>query len=153
VPAAPVVAGRERVADPAFHLDPEDEGVQQRRAGDRPPFGEREQAGRDRRCRMDHRAQMRVVEVEHVGAHRIEERRGERVGAFAPADDGRLRRAETIGECREQNLHRFVAAAAERGGEEIDERALGFVPHSLGHVFGAVRGEEPRQLFGDLHGS
>ena len=79
VPPAIVVRGIDRIADAALHLDAEDQRMQEITAGDRLHFREREDRGRHGPGRVDHGLEVRVVEVEHVRAHAVHERRGERV--------------------------------------------------------------------------
>src|SRR5205807_2678378 len=83
VPALRIMARRDDAADPAFDLEAEDESAQQLGAADPPELGEREQRRRYRRGRMDHRSEMSVAKVEHVGAGGIEEGRAQRIDALA----------------------------------------------------------------------
>ena len=142
VPAAPVVPGRDRIAEPAFDLDAEHEGVQQRRAGDRLRLGEREQRRRDRRGRMDDGRVMRVVEVEHVPARRVDECGAQHVEPVAPADHAGVARTGKTVEHRERAGDRGVAAAAKRGAEEVQDRTPGGMPDVVGHVLPPRRHEE-----------
>ena len=86
VPTARVMPGRDGVADPAFDLGAQDEGVQHRRAGQSALFRQRQCGRRDRRGGMDHRAQMRVVIVQQVAGDRIDEGGAERIQPLRAAD-------------------------------------------------------------------
>ncbi len=145
VPAALVMPWRNGVADAAFGLDAENECVQQVLARCGPLLGEGEQRRRDRRARVDHGGEVRVVEVQNVGAHRVDERGEQRVEPLAAADKRRLRRSGVRRERGERALDR----APERAAEEIEERALGFVPHRRRQVACARVDEEAREPGGD----
>ncbi len=91
---------------------------------------------------MDRRRHMGVAEVEHVGAGGIEERGAERIDALAPAEQCRLLAA---GECRERlqrGLERLIAAAGQRHGEEIHQRALGLMGDLGRQILPARRHDE-----------
>ena len=134
VPALGVVAGRDGAADPALQLDAEQEGEQQVGPGHAPQLCQRQQRRRHRRGRMDHGRQVGVAEIEHVGAGRIQEGRAQRIDALSAADDGRLSAVGEFGERLQRQLDRAGAAARQRDREEIQQRALGFMPDRLRHV-------------------
>ena len=92
VPAAIVVRGIHRVADAAFRFHAEDQRVEEVATGYRLQFREREDCRRHGTSRMDHGLEVRIVEVEHVRAHAVHERRVERVHPLAPAQHRGLRR-------------------------------------------------------------
>jgi len=79
--------------DAARNLDTENKRVQQFAAGHRTQPGQCEQSRRDRRRRVDHRSEMRVVAFEDLGANRAEKSGIERVGTIA---GNRLRLARKI---------------------------------------------------------
>ena len=70
---------------------------------------------------------MRVAEVEHISACGIEERGGERIEALGPADHRRLPADGKTGERLQRGFDRALAAANQRYGEEIHQRALGLM--------------------------
>ena len=74
MPADVVMVGIDRVADPALDIDAEHQGVDEAFARNRPIFGQGEDGGGDRPGGMDHRLQMGVVEIEHVGADAVDQR-------------------------------------------------------------------------------
>ena len=106
---------------------------------------------------MNHRREVRVVEVEHVGRRRVEERRGQHVGPLGPAEHGGLRRPADRAEHRGRVLERGVAASAERGAEMVEQRALGLVTHRGGHLLpprcGNEFGEPAGEVAIDSHGA
>jgi hypothetical protein len=79
-------------ADPALRFNAEDHRIHEVVAGHRPLLGQGKQHRDDRTGRMDNRVEMRVVEIEHVRAHRVHQARMQRVQPLAPADDRRSRR-------------------------------------------------------------
>ena len=100
---------------------------------DRLAFREREDRGSDRPARMDHRLQMRVVEVERVRGDAVHERRLHDVQAVAAPEHGRLARPGKRRERRERAFHRLVAARADRAAEPVQDRARGLMPDRLRH--------------------
>ena len=88
-------------------------------------LGQRQQRRRHRRGRMDRGRHMGIAEVEDIGAGGIEERCIERIDALAPADDRRLLAA---GKRRsDASAIPTSAAAGQRHGEEIQQRAFGLM--------------------------
>ncbi len=121
--------GRHREADPAFGFNAQHKRVQKLRTRNGHMFGQCGNRGRYRHRRMDDRAQMRVVEVEHVRADRIDERCVEYVEPLAPAEHGRLRRPREFAQARQRGIDGGIVAAAERAAEPVKQRALRLVPH------------------------
>jgi hypothetical protein len=152
VPAAVVVRGIDRVADAALDFGAEDERVQEIAARHGLHFGESENRGRDGPCRMNHGLQVRVVEVEHVRAHAVHERRRERVQALTPPEDGRLRRAGKWREGGDRAVERFVTCPAERAADPVDDRAAGFFQDGFGNVVGPRLYDVARQPARDVLG-
>jgi len=72
---------------------------------------------------------MGIAKIEHIGAGGIEERGVERIDALAPADQGRLPATGEHCKRRQRGLERLIAAAGQRHGEEIHQRALGLMGH------------------------
>ena len=142
--------GRDCVADAALGVDPQDEGVQELRAAHRPIFSQREQRGGYRHRRMNDGAQVRVVEIEPVGKGPVDARRGQRIETLAAAEQRRLRLARKLAQRSKQALDRFVAAAADRTAEPVEDRALAFVPHGLRNVAPARFHDEVRELSRDV---
>ena len=134
LPAAPVMRRHDAEADAALGLDPEDQGVHQLGARHPALLGEREEAGYDRRCRVDHRRQMRVVIFEDIGADRVEKRGVQRIRPLAAADDAGLGRAEIGREYFGRKAHRLVTAAAERAADKVQQRAHALMPHRFRDV-------------------
>jgi hypothetical protein len=128
------MSGRNRAADPAFDLEAKDESQQQLGARHAPQLGERQQGGRERRGRMDDGGQVGVAVVEDVGAGGVEEGGAQGIDALAAADDRRLLAAGKFGERFQGELDRFGAAAGDRHGEEVQQRALGLVAGFLRNV-------------------
>jgi hypothetical protein len=149
VPALGIVAGKDRAADPAFDLDAEHEGCEQIATGDRPQLGEREQRRRDRRGRMNGGRDVGIVEIEDVGARRVQERRAQRVHALVAADDDRLPAIGKRGERLQGDLDRAAAAARQRHGEVVHERALGLVRDVRWNVAPAGVDDEARKVLSD----
>ncbi len=139
--------------DAAFGFGPEDERVQCLRAGDAHMLCEREYGGGDGHGRMDDAAQMRVVEIEHVGAHGVHQRGVERIELFAAPEHRRLGVAGKRLHAGEQSVDGHVATAAQRAAEPVENRAGGFMAYGNRNV-GELRGnEETRELLCDgIHG-
>jgi tripartite-type tricarboxylate transporter receptor subunit TctC len=123
------MARRDRKPDAGLYLVAEDEGDQQIGSAQPPQFGERQHRRRHRRGRMNHRAQMGVAEVMDIGAGGVEKGRTQRIDALGAPDHGRLLAIREFSERAQRNLDRTGAAARQRYGEEIHQRALGLMPH------------------------
>src|SRR5260221_13624856 len=76
---------------------------------------------------MDHRPEMRVVEIEDVGAKGVERCGIQYVHPLAAPEDRRLRPPSKFRERGQRRVDGFVPAAAERAACPIEQRALGFV--------------------------
>ena len=114
-----------------------------------PQLGEREQRRRDRRGRMNDGRNVGVVEIERVGARRVQERRAQGIHAFASTDDGGLPALGKLGEGSQRDLHRPGAAARERHGEEIQQRPLGLVADRVRNVVPPRRDDEAGKVLRD----
>ena len=84
---------------------------------------------------MNDRAQVRVVEIKHITACGIEKGGAQRVKPLGPADDGRLPAFREHHKRGESVLNRILSAAGQRGGDEVQDRALAFVPHRVWKLF------------------
>jgi hypothetical protein len=157
VPALGVVAGRNGTPDPAFDLDAENERQQQFDAAHAAQLRQREQRRRDWSGRMDDGRDMGVAKIQNVGCGRVEKGRAQRVYAFATTDQGRLLATGKLGERLPRDLDGRGAAARERDGEEIHERALSLVPRGVRHAipagFDGKAGEGLRNGGCVLHGA
>ena len=98
---------------------------------------------------MDDGGQVRVAIVEDVGAGGIEECGAERVDALGSPDDGRLPAAREFRERGQRQFDRLGAAACDRHGKEVQQRALGFVTHLLGDVIPGGVGHEAGEGLAD----
>ena len=139
-----------RIADAQLDFGPEDERIEQRRSADLVEFGRGKQGGPYRGARM-YRVRMGIVEVEHVRGDAVDERRIEGIAALAASGQGRLRGTEVRLQCRHGAFDRFVAAAADRATEYVDQCALGLVAHGCGNLLGARIHDETRERCGDFH--
>src|SRR4051812_36114594 len=83
---------------------------------------------------MNHGRQVRIVEVEHVGRRAVYESRRERIQPLAAPDDRGLRGAAELFQNGKRVLDGGIAAAAERGAEEIEQGSLRLVAHRRGNV-------------------
>ncbi len=131
VPADVIVRRIDRVADSALDLGSQDESVNERFPGDRPVLGEREQRRCNRAGRVNDGLEMRIVEVERVRCHAVEQRRVEDVEAFAPTQHGRLRRSREERQRSDGALRRIVVRGPDRAAEPVEDRSLGFPPHAF----------------------
>jgi hypothetical protein len=77
---------------------------------------------------------MGVAEVMDIGAGGVEEGRAQRIDAFRAPDQGCLSAAGEFGERAQRDFDRPGAAARERHGEEIHQRAFGLMPHRRWYV-------------------
>ena len=150
------MVGIDRVADAALGLDAERKRMDELGAADRAVLGEHEDRGRDRAGGMDHRLQVRVVEVEDVRADAVEQGGAEDVDAFAAAEDAGLGRAAERTERANRDIDRLVAGRTHGASEPVEERAhrvcanrrrqvTGFrgddvAGERAGHVLGGRRG-------------
>src|SRR5690606_2212733 len=82
VPAAPIVAGRYGVSEPAFDFDPQHESVEQLRSGDPTFLSQGEQSWCNRSRRVDDRPRVSVIEVENIAAEGVQERGVQAVDAL-----------------------------------------------------------------------
>ncbi len=121
------MAGIHGIADPALDLHTQHERVQELGAGDGHVFRQRKDCGSDRPRRMDHGLEMRVVEIERVRRHAVEERRMQDVDPLVPSEHARLRGADERGERRQRTVHRLVARRADRAADPVEYRALRFM--------------------------
>jgi hypothetical protein len=87
VPADVVVARVYRVADPALDFDADDERIHEGGSWNGLVLRQRHDRGRHGARRMDHGAQVRVVEVEGVRRHAVDQRGVEDVEPVAAAQD------------------------------------------------------------------
>ena len=127
VPADVVVAGINGVADAALHLDAERERMNERAAMHRTVFREREERGGHGPRGMNHRAQVRIVEVERVRGHAVEQRGMQDVDALAASENACLRWPEEGFERGERVFDSRMAGRADRAAHPVQDRALRFV--------------------------
>ena len=80
---------------------------------------------------MNDRAQVRVVEVKDIAARSIEEGGAQRIDSFGSTDDSRLPAFREHHERGESMLNRILSTAGQRRGDEVQDRALAFVPHRV----------------------
>ena len=142
--------GIDGVADPAFDFGAEDERVQEVAAGNGLLFGEREDRRRHGTGRMDDGLEVRVVEVEHVRAHAVQKRHGERIHPFAPADHRGLGRAGKRGERGNRVVESLVTRAAKRAAHPVDDGAPRLAHDRRRDVFGTSTDNVARELTGDV---
>jgi hypothetical protein len=83
--------------------------------------------------------------IDHVGAHRVERRGVQQVGALAAPDDRGVAPGAEAGEALRRLGDGRVVAAPQRDGEEIDEAALRFMAHFGWDAFPPRGGHEFRQ--------
>ena len=132
VPADVVMVGVHGVADAAFHLHPEDQRMEEVAAGDGPVLGQGQQRCGHRPGGMDDGPQVGVVEVEHVGAQAVEQRRMQRIDPFRAAQHRRPGFSHEGSQGLQRDVHRFVARAAHRAAHPVEQRARGFAAHGVG---------------------
>ena len=143
--------GIDGVADAALDFDAEDERVQEGFARDGLALCQRKDGGRDGTAWVDHRLQMRVVEVERVRRDAVHERGLHDVEAVAAAEHGRLCRTRKLCEGSKRALDCLVTARADCAAHPVQKRARGFVPHRLGHVGRLVLDDETGERAGYFH--
>ena len=81
------------------------------------------------------------LESEHVGAHTVEQCREQNVDGLFATDHRRDARTGQFIEGRERCIHRFVATAAERTAEPVQQCALRFMHHFQREIAG-LRGDD-----------
>jgi hypothetical protein len=148
VPAPPVMAWRHRKPDSAFNLGAEHESENEIAAAHASEFTEREQGRGHRGGRVNYGRHVGVAEVEHIGARGIEKGGGKRIEAFAAPDHRRLLAAGKSGERLQRRFDRALAAAGQRHGEEINERALGLMHDRRTERLPFSLDDEARQVSG-----
>jgi hypothetical protein len=151
VPTPPIMARRHRKPDPAFNLGAEHESENEIAAAHASQFAKRKKGRGHRRGRVNHGRHVGVAKVEHIGARGIEKRGGKRIEAFAASDHGRLPAAGKRGERLQRGFNCWFAAAGERHGEEINERALGLMNDRRSKRIPLRLGDELREHFGHFH--
>jgi hypothetical protein len=75
-----------------------------------------------------------IVEVEHVRAHAIQQRRARDVQPLFTAEKGCLRRPRERSDSGERPVDRFVPSGADRAAEPVEQRTLRFVAHGSGNA-------------------
>ena len=78
---------------------------------------------------MNHRPDMRVVEVLHVGGEGIQEGRRHRIGTLGAADDRRRFLAGEFRQNAKRDIHRLIPASRKGNRKEVEQRTLGLVAH------------------------
>ena len=152
VPAAVVVRGVDGVADAAFRFDAEHHRVEEVAPGHRAMLREREERRDDRPGRMDDGLQVRVVEVEHVRADAVHQRRVQDVQPLAAAEHRGLRGSRERRERGDRRIERLVTRAADRAAHPVEQRALRFLPDRLGKIVVAHRQDVAGERSGHVSG-
>jgi hypothetical protein len=153
VPAARVVARRDRIADPAADVDTQSERVQQILAGNRAMVSQRQERRQHGRRRVDNGRLMRVVELEHVAGDRIHQRHVQHIEPITLADHHRLGLAGKGSQYIDQLRYGRIAPPAQARADEIQHRALGLAHHGVGNVGEAgLRNETAERRSGRLPG-
>ena len=111
---------------------------------------QRKQRRSNRGGRMDHRRNMGIVEVEHVAAGGVQKGGRQCIRPLPTPDDRRLACARELAQHLETDLDGAVPASAERGGKEIEERALRLMPHFRRNVADAGLDEKSGEPFADI---
>ena len=83
---------------------------------------------------MDHRIKVSVVEVEQVGAHRIDERGIQDVEPLGAPEHRGLRRTGKAGEKLDRGIEVGMACRAKRAAQHVQDRALPFMPNGSGDI-------------------
>ena len=150
VPAAPVMRRHHAEPDAARNLDAENKRMQQFAARHRTQPGQCEQSRRDRRRRVHHRSEMRVVVFEDIGADRVQKSGIERVGPIVAPDHDPLRRPEKRRQHLDRDAHSLVLRATERTADKVQQPAYAFAPHLRRDRFPLRAGDELRQPVRDM---
>ena len=122
VPADIVVRGIDRIADPRFSLEPQDEGVYEISASYLVGAGISEQRGRHGRTRVNVVLRRGVVVIVDVRADSVHQRSVQRIGALGTAQNIRDGRTEKWGERAHCNVYCSVGTAAECAAGVIHDR-------------------------------
>jgi hypothetical protein len=131
LPSAGVVLGSYGIAQAALDLDAENKREQEVTARDLTHLGKREQRWSHGCGGMNDGTQVRIVEIKDIAACGIEEGGAQRIDPFRAANNGRLAAFREHHERRERVLDRVLPATSQRGSDEVQDRALPFVPHRL----------------------
>ena len=135
VPAAIVVGRIHGVADAALHFGAEDERVQEVASRHRPRFRKSQDDGRHRAGRVNDGLQVRVVEIQHVRADAVHQRRVQDVHALAPSEQACVRRAGEGSKRANGDIDRLVLRATDRAPGPVEQRPAGLAPDWRRQVF------------------
>jgi hypothetical protein len=153
VPADVVMGRVDGVAEPAFHLDPDDQRLEEGAPGKAVPFGEGQQRRGDRPRRVDDRLEVGVVEIEDVARNAHGESGAEQVGLALAARHRELRRAGEGRERVEGDVDGRMAGAADRAAEPVHEGPHRLAAGSLRDPLVDRLDREGGQLAGDGRGA
>ena len=138
--------GIDRVSDPAFGFDTEHQRVEKILAGHRLHFRQRDNGGGHRTRRMNDGLQVRIVIVEDVAGHAVEECRVHDIEPFAPAEQRGLRRSRERRERGHRDVDRLVMRAADRDTDPVQECPHALFPDIGGKIVVISRDDVMRQL-------
>jgi hypothetical protein len=108
-------------------------------------FGEREERGGDGPRGVDHRLQVRVVEIERVRGDAVHQRGACHVHLLGAAEDARLRRGVEHAHAPQRGFRGLVARRADGAAHPVQERAVRFVLDGVVPAAGGMRGNELRE--------
>ena len=127
--------GVDGVADAAFHLHAQHQGVQEVAPGDGPILRERQDRRSHRTGRMDDGPEVRVVVIEDVRGDAVHQGRVQNVHALLAAEDGGLRRAGKRRERADGDVHGFVPRPSHRAADPVQQSPRCFLIDRVGNVF------------------
>ena len=144
------MVGVDRVADPAFRLHAQHERIEKIFARNRLHLRQREDCGRHRTRGMNDRLQMRVVEIENMARHTVDEGGVHDVKSFAATQHRGLRGAGEGRERSDRNLDRLVARSADRDAGPVQQCPGAFLADISGKIVICGRDEITRERARDI---
>jgi hypothetical protein len=126
--AASVMRRHHTEPDAARNLDAQNKRLQQFAARHRRQPGQCERSRCDRRRRVHHRSEMRVVVFEDIGADRVQKGGIERIRPFVAPDHDPLRRPEKRRQHVDRDAHSLVLRATERTADQVRQPAYALPP-------------------------
>ena len=143
---------RDRLRQPARHLDAKRDRQQQVGAADRPPLCQCQRRGGDRTRRMHHGLGVRVVVRVDAGCQAIDQTGVQRIGLVAAADHRGMWVAAVFAQRRVGQLYHLMPCTADRAAHNVDERAKRLAPHVRWQIGPARRHDIIGQPCGNLAG-
>ena len=133
------------VSEPALDLNAKRQRQQHIASAQAITLGERKRDGGNRGRWVDDGPQVRVVEVQKIGADGVDEGRIRRIHALWATEDLHVRRARHAARNRYGRGHRRVTRHADRAADIVQKRPFGLMTDSGGKPFPGCISDEAAQ--------